>query len=195
MEIQETQLSNEQKIIKTLFKEFNTPYNSRSISKQIGITHAGAFKILKKLEKEEVVKAQTIGKSIIYAINFDNPIANKKIELALVLEAQNYKHWLYEFKKLEDLTEFVMLFGSILNDEKKARDIDLLILSKKENHDKIRKFIKERNEVNSKKIHLLLQTTEDFKKDVRGKNKPIIEIIKTGVVLYGQENIRRELKI
>ena len=74
MEIQKTELTKEQMIIKFLFKDLLVIYNSRSISKVIGITHAGAFKILKRLEKRGIVTAQPIGKAITYKLNFANPI-------------------------------------------------------------------------------------------------------------------------
>lgn len=192
MEIKEN-LSKEQEIITILFKDIYTPYNSRSISKVAGITHAGAFKILKRLEKRGIVKAQTIGKAIIYTLNFDNPITNKEIELSLLLQAHNYKRWLYEFKELEDKVKFAILFGSILIDEKKARDIDLLVVAERDNLDKVREIIKDKNTLTNKKIHLISQLPQDFNKDLQNKNKVMVEIIKRGVVLFGSENIRKSL--
>ena len=61
-----------EKIIRTLFKNFFAEYNSRSLSKAIGITHAGTFKILKKLEKENIVKSRKIGKAVVYSLNMEN---------------------------------------------------------------------------------------------------------------------------
>lgn len=191
MEIQK--ITKEQEIIKVLFKDMQTIYNSRSISKNVKMSHAGAFKILKRLEKRGIVKPQPIGKAITYSLNFESPVAQKEIEMSLVLEAQHYKRWLYEFKALEDKVEFAILFGSILIDEKKARDIDLLVVAEKDNIEKIRSIIKERNEVTSKKIHLIPQLPENFKNDIKNKNKVMMEIIKKGVVLFGHENIRRYL--
>ncbi len=157
------------------------------------MTHAEAFKILRRLQQREIVCARPIGKAITYALNFSSPVTQKEIEMALVLEAQQHTRWLSEFKKLEDKAEFVVLFGSVLKDEKKARDIDLLVVADKKHIDTVRAIIKERNEVAHKKIHLLLQLPEDFKKDIASKHKVMMEIIKTGVVLFGQENIRRYL--
>lgn len=193
MEIVKTPLTKEQKIIKILFKDVLTIYNSRSISKIVGMTHAGAFKIFKRLEQRGIVISRPIGKAITYTLNLNNPIAQKEIEMALVLEAQQHTRWLSEFKKLEDKVQCVIIFGSILVNEKKAKDIDLLVVTNKENVDEVRAIIKERNEVAYKKIHPLLQLPKDFKEDIMSKNKVIIEIIKTGVVLFGQENFRRYL--
>ncbi len=177
----------QQEILKIIFKDFLTPYNSRSISKKIKISHAGAFKILKKLEKEELVKSIRIGRAVIYSINKENPLALKEIEITLIIEAGNYKRWIEEFKSLKDKAEFVMLFGSILKKEEKARDIDLLVVAEKENFKDIKRFISERQNFLNKRIHLILQSLDDFKQDLEKKNKAIVEIIKTGVILFGQD--------
>ena len=193
MEIIKTTLTKEQAIIKTLFKDFLAIYNSRSISKVVDMTHAGAFKILKRLEKRGIVISRPIGKAITYTLNFNNPVTRKEVEMVLVLEAQQHTRWLSEFKKLENNVQCVVLFGSILVDEKKAKDVDLLVVTDKENIEEVQAIIKERNEVAYKKIHLLLQLPQDFKNDIVSKNKVIVEIIKTGVVLFGQENIQKYL--
>jgi predicted nucleotidyltransferase len=187
------ELSKEQEIIKILFKDFLTPYNSRSISKLVGISHAGAFKILKKLEKREIVKSKRIGNTLVYSLNFDNPITNKEIEMVLLLESQNFKRWIEEFKELKDKLTFFILFGSITRNEKEANDIDILVMADKNKLNKIKKIIAKIQGYTNKKIHLLIQTHENFKKDVNEKNKVMLEIIKTGIILYGNENYRKIL--
>jgi predicted nucleotidyltransferase len=180
-------LSKEQEILKILFKDFLVQYNSRSISKLAGISHSGAFKILKKLEKESVVLSKTIGKALIYSINFNNPIAKKEIEMILLLEAQGCRKWHEEFLEIAEKAKFAVLFGSIIKDEKQARDIDLLVVAEKNKFNDIERIIFKKNQILNKKVHLLLQSLDDFNKDTNSRNNAIIEIIKTGVVLFGQE--------
>lgn len=187
-------LTKKQEIIKLLFKNIDNSYNSRNMSKIIGISHPGSFKILKRLEKEEIVKAKQVGRANIYSLNFDNPIACKEIEMALTIESQNYRRWVEEFKELEGKSCFVVLFGSVLKEEKSARDIDILVVADKSNFHKIKKIIKERDKISNKKIHLLLQISEDFKTDIRRHNKVMMDIIKKGVVLFGQDKIRQMLE-
>ena len=183
-------LSKEQEIVKILFKDFLTLYNSRNISKLIGISHAGAFKILKKLERKDMVLPKRIGNSVIYSLNARNPIVCKEVELSLIIEAENFKKWREEFREIENKANFVILFGSVLRNEKEARDVDLLIVAGKKNFKSIEKIIEARKKISNKKIHALIQIPEDFKKDVIQKNKAIIEILKTGIVLFGQDEIR-----
>lgn len=184
-------IAKEQEIVKVLFKDFLAFYNSRSMSKAVGISHAGAFKILKRLEKREIVKPRRIGRAVIYSINFENPVAVKEIEMALVVEAQGYKRWLEEFKSLKDRAKFAILFGSIIKDEKSARDVDILVVAEKKRFSEIKRIISERSRLSNKRIHLILQSPEEFKKDVNNRNKAMIEIIKKGAVLFGQDEIVR----
>jgi len=187
-------LTKEKEIIQRIFKDFQTLYNSRSISKLVGISHAGSFKILKKLEKRGIVISRKIGNASIYSLALANPLARKEIELSLLTDAQNHKRWLEEFKDLEDISDFVVLFGSVIRNESSARDIDILVVAEKNNFNKIKEVIKERNKISNKKIHLILQEPEEFHKDLNNKNKAILEIIKTGIVLSGQDNFVRSIK-
>lgn len=187
-------LTKTQEIIKLLFKDFSAHYNSRSISKVIHISHAGAFKILKKLEERGIVNGQRIGNAVIYSLNKENPVVLKEIELILTIEAQNYLRWSEEFKEIKDKSKFIVLFGSIVREEKSAKDIDLLIVADKIEFSKIKKLIEERQKFLNKRVHPIIQTPEDFEKDLKNKNRITIEIIKTGIILYGQEEFRKRLK-
>lgn len=182
-------ISNERKILLLLFKNPFEFFNSRVLAKKIGISHAGTFKIMKKLEEKQIVTSRTIGRARVYSINKENFVARKEIELALILEAQMNNKWVEEFKDLRNVADSVILFGSVLRNEKEAADVDLLIISEKHNFSVIKKIIDLKNEVLSKKIHPIMQTKEDFNKDFINKNKVVLEIIRTGVILFGQENI------
>ncbi len=184
-------LTKEQEIIKLLFKDQLTFYNSRSISKIIGISHAGAFKILKKLEKRQIVKPLRIGKAVIYSLNKENPVTSREIEMVLTLEAQNHRRWIEEFKYIQDKAKFAVLFGSIIENESSAKDIDLLVVADKNKFNDIRRLIKERGKFLNKRVHLLLQKPEEFKSDLNNKNKVLIGLIKKGIVLFGQEEVRK----
>ncbi len=186
-------LTKEQEIIKLIFKDFLVMYNSRSISKVIEISHAGAFKILKKLEKRNIVESKEIGRAKIYSLNMKNPVTVKEIETILTIEAQKNKIWLEEFKELDKKSKIVILYGSIIKDEKNAKDIDLLIVANKNKFKDIKGIIEERNKFLNKKIHPIIQTLSELKRDINKKNKVLVEIIKTGFVLFGQDELVNSL--
>lgn len=186
-------LSKEQRILSILFKDFLVEYNSRSISSKVEMSHAGAFKILKKLEQKEIVKSRLVGKARIYSLNLENPLTLREIETALTIEALQHKRWIEEFRQLEGDARFALLFGSVLRNEQSARDIDLLVVADKRNYTLVRKIINERNKVSNKPIHLVFQTPHDFRFDLRRRYKVTLEMIRTGVVLIGQDEFRRIL--
>ena len=188
------QLSKEQEIIKILFKEPYESYNSRSISKKIGISHAGAFKILKRLEQKNMVNSKKIGRAYICSLNLKDEIAEKQIEIILTLESRNYKKWTEEFLEMKNEAYFIILFGSIIRNEIEAKDIDLLVVSDKPCLNKIKAAIEKKRNILIKPIHAIHQTSEDFIKGLHSKNKTMLEILKTGIVLYGRENLIKIIK-
>jgi predicted nucleotidyltransferase len=187
-------LSSERKIIILLFKDRSNMHNSRSVSKIIGISHPGSFKIMKKLERRGIVTSRRVGKAVIYSLNMENNLALREIELALTIEAQGHGKWLEELDELKNKVKIGILFGSVIRNEKNAKDIDLYVAAEKSDFPAIQRIIKKKNEILAKKVHLLLQTVDDLKKDLEKGNKAIDEIIKTGIVLFGQENITRVIK-
>ena len=183
-------LTKEQEILLELFRNPFSQESIRGMAKKINFSPAGALKVFRKLQKRDLVISQKIGSSLIYSLNKDNILVNKEVEMILTIESQNYLRWIEEFRKLEEESIFVIIFGSIIKNEKEAKDIDLLVCAEAKNFDNIKKIIKEKDNILSKKVHLIFQTKEDFKKDFIQKNKVTIEIIKTGVILFGQENFR-----
>jgi len=184
-------LTKEQEIIKLLFKDFTTEYNSRNISPKVGLSHSGAFRAFKKLEETEIVTSRQIGKAIIYSLNLNNPVTRREIDSILTIEASNHLRWVDEFRKLEAVVKCAVLFGSILRNEKEARDIDLLVIAEKKYYLEIKRIIEERKKILVKPVHLIFQTPNDFKTDLERRYKTTIEIIKTGIALYGQDEFRK----
>jgi len=168
------------------------PYNSRNLSKVVGISHPGMFKLLRRLKKEKILVSKRIGKAEIYSLNFENEIAIKKAAFALSLEGYSNMRWIEEFRMLEPYSEVTILFGSILRGGE-SKDIDLLVIANKEDFREIKEYIAKKNKVMTKRAHLLLQTEEEFIMDLRKKNKATIEIIK-GRVLFGQDKFVKLLK-
>src|SRR3989339_1414943 len=90
----------ERETVLILFKDYTTVYNANSISKVLNISHVGAQKILKRLLQENLVISKTIGKSIVYKINFQNNFACQLMTFLLADEADHFRMWKEEFKEL-----------------------------------------------------------------------------------------------
>ena len=184
----------EKEIVLRLFKDFTIDYNPSSIAKVIGKTRVGTFKALNSLEKDSIVTGKNMGKARFYKINFKDDYAIKNVETLLMEEAKNYIRWKDELNPLFSLTDIIILFGSIIRNEEKANDVDVLLVFNKKNNDKINRFIKEKNLLLIKKLHPIKQTKEDLRKNIIKRDKVIINAVKTGIVLHGYEKITELIK-
>lgn len=185
--------NNKEKILKLLLKDISKKHSVTTLAKEIGVSRVGTWKILKKLQKEELIilNQKENGKTNIYemTINWANPLIEKTLSLILTKDATNQKRWLWEFNQLEKCANFTILYGSILHSPEKANDIDLLnIVSKKNNFVKINKILLEKQTALAKKVHDINFTPKEFRTELKNQNKAFIHAIKTGIVLYGQEN-------
>lgn len=174
------------RILLILFKD-SSRYNANTLSKQINITRIGTYKALKLLEKQHLLISERLGKAIFYKLNLKDAYVRKTIELLLMEEARNKARWLEEFSSLYPQSELVILFGSIIRAEEKARDIDLLIIPK--NNYKVNQIIEEKNQILVKKIHPLKQTESDLINNLKKEDKIILSAIKEGIVLHGAEKL------
>ena len=184
----------ESEIVLKLFKDFSKNYNANSISKEINISSRGALKILKHLEKEQLVTSKKLGKAVFYKLSLDDLYVRKIVELLLIEESRNKaQRWIEEFKELFDYAEAVIIFGSIIKNPQRASDIDVLLVYERKNHGKISNFISAKNKILFKKIHDLPQTLEDLKENLK-KNPAIIDAIRSGYILKGHDKITEVIK-
>lgn len=184
----------EKDIVLRLFKDFTIPYNPSSIASTIRKSRYGAFKALKDLEADGIVKGRNYGKARFYTIDYDEEYALKNVETLLMEEAKKYRRWHKEYKALASHCDIIILFGSLLQTEKEAKDIDLLLVFEEKNNQKINEIVKEKNEILTKRMHLMKQTPEDIRKNITNHDKPLLDALRTGVVLHGFENYVRLVK-
>ncbi len=178
----------EMNIVLTIVKSPEVIYNANSLSKVIGITPMGALKILKRLETENIVKSKKIGKAVTYRINVGNSYAHRYVSLLLIREAQSanpqVKRWITEVKKINK-AEVIVLFGSVL-EKSDPNDIDILLITDQKRFSGLQKEIEELNEINIKKIHPMYQTYGDIIKNIKKRDKPLLNAIK-GIVVFGED--------
>ncbi|MBI4139577.1 nucleotidyltransferase domain-containing protein [Candidatus Woesearchaeota archaeon] len=186
--------SKEREALLILFKDYSAFYNANSISKILKISHVGAQKLLKRLFESNIVIKRTIGKSIIYKINFDDTYTIQLLIFLLADEANNFKRWKEEFKELFVGNRIVALFGSAVKDYSSARDIDVLIVMDNKNIKEVNSIIEKKGHILPKKIHVIKLTCKDLLENVKNKNEAIINIIKNAVVLCGQNKYVEVLK-
>lgn len=178
---------NERETLLILFKDYTAFYNANSISKVIGISHVGAQKIFKRLLNDGLITSKNIGKSIVYKPNLEDDYSRSLIAFLLAGEATKFKRWKDEFNGLFKEGRIIILFGSALGNYKEAKDIDIMVVAKKEEFKDVNKVMRQRQEILPKKIHSIEITREDLIINIRKRQEPILNMVKKGVVLYGYE--------
>jgi len=185
------------KILKTLLKEITINPTITFLAKEIGMSRVGTWKILKKLEAEKLIILSPIGEGKTSAnsisLNWENPIVEKTLSLALTQDAIKNQRWLSNFAELEDKVDFLLIYGSIIHSPKEANDIDMLGITNK-GFLEIGESIKKIQKTQIKKIHSLNFTPSEFKKELKKQNKAFIDAIRKGIILFGQEKFIKFIK-
>ena len=186
------------KVIWILFKDFSTEHTITSLAKFAKISRVGAWKILKKLEHEGLIELNPLGdgKTSAYMVHlrWENPILAKILVLFLAQEASKYKRWAFDFSDLEDKVEFMVLFGSVLFSFKDANDIDILCVAKEKDIGKLEDIVFNIQKTQNRKIHSISFTKKELKQELKEKNRALIDAVKKGIVLFGQENFVNFMK-
>ena len=180
---------NEKKVLRMLFAAFED-YSINQVARRCGLAPNGALKMLKKFEKGGILKANKVANIKSYSLNFENEKTKSILELVLIPELKGrLKFRLEDLGQLKNTTDACILFGSYADLKKEPNDMDILVMLNKKNF----KAYKEQSTAVFKtipiKVHDILQTEEDFKENLRKKDKTIIEILKTGIILWGYKKI------
>lgn len=178
---------NTSKIILFLLKNVNeVGYNINQISKILKISVGSSFKILKDLEKENIVVHRDISNASHYKLNLNNSETVKLCELLLLTERKKLKDYakIYAEDIMKfDSAELIILFGSILKG-KAFNDVDVLFVTNTVK--RVNDFCLELSKVRSKPIVPFILKKEGLIKEIKNKKESILEIIKKGVVLKGE---------
>ena len=181
-----------EKILKILIKQPFIEHTATSLSLSLGMTRQGLWKTLNNLSKDKMISLKSIANTKKSAVKVDldfrNLLTLKTLSLILTKEALNYEKWRFEFLELEKYSDFLILFGSILNNPKEANDIDILAVLDKKNFKSLNEIKNKMQKTQEKEIHLIDLTKEEFKDELKKQNKAYIDALKKGVILFGQDN-------
>ena len=182
---------NEIRVISFLLRNFTERYSINQLARELGLSPMGARKIAMKLEKARVLRSEAIGNAIYYRPNLDKEIGRKTAELVLAYNDLN-PYARVQAKDLEQLRPHALsavLFGSVLTKAENAGDIDVLLVLKENQLNKMHKVLMEIQSIKSKKISEMLQTREDLVRNIKKRDAPLLDAIRTGQVLWGSEII------
>jgi predicted nucleotidyltransferase len=168
--------------------------NGREVAKNVGLSHVKAHTALKDLTRQGVVAMRSVGNSLVYWLNEEHFLVKEIIRPAFEKEQGAFGYIariiLREIKPPKPLS--IILFGSFAKGSASAdSDIDIVIVYP--NHKNKSLITKELSEA-EKRITLLFGNhlasvpfkVEEFQKKLRGKDKFIGEIVRTGRIIYGK---------
>ena len=188
------------KIIEYLFKNTPDRFNVNQIARNLKISVGSAYKILKSLEKKEILISQKIGNGIYYNLNLESKEAENIVALVLIdgrnsALSKNPHASIYakDLQEANELSKAAILFGSIL-EKKDANDVDVLFIIDKGRAGKIEDFCLKLSKLRPKKVNPLSMTATDFKKNIKKQDKILTDILKKGVIFFGEDEIIKILK-
>lgn len=187
--------NNEKKVLRLLLTAFDRDYSINNIAKECNLAPNGAYKILKKFEKEGILKAKNIANIKSYKINFEDEKAGNILELALIptLESR-LKYRAEDFKDLKQITIACILFGSYADLKKEPHDLDVMFIIDKNKFKEYKEKLAEIKDLLPIKVHDILQTKEDLRNNISSKDKVILEILRNGIIFWGRKTIIKVIK-
>ena len=160
---------NEFSVVSFLVRNFTERLTIRNIAQRLKFSPAGVFNILKKLEKNGIVVGQKFGTGLFYEINFDNKIAEHLAQIVL----------LYSDVKISVDVEKIKQAKAAILDKK-----TLLLVT-----DSITSL-----DISIQNFEIITKTEEEIIDLLRKKDPTIIQFIKNGVVLFGEDKIVEIIK-
>jgi len=194
----ETENNTSNRILSILLKEPLSIHTATSLSKALNITRQGIWKTLNKLAESKLVSLESTNdtktSTTIIKLNWDNPVTEKTLSLFLTKESLKQQRWRVDFSELKEKVHFLVLFGSILSNSRGANDIDLLAAVNKKNFKIVEEITAKAQQTQIKKIHLIDLTINEFNNELKKHNKAYIDLVKKGIILYGQDNFIQFIK-
>ncbi len=175
-----------------ILSEFSSDYSreiyGRALAKKLGMNQKTVSNILKRLEKENILKFSSEGKNKYYFLNKFNPNISEIIRMTELGKKINFleKHKTLKdlFREIEGRTSGIcIVFGSYASGaENKESDIDLFVMGSIKNTSDIEKaFNIKINAISSKKKNI--------------QEEPIFkEIMKNHIILKGVEEFTNYIK-
>jgi len=180
------------KVIRALVKHKDWEFNISEFSKDTKINKGVLSRIVKKLEKENVIRVNRKGKILLFKINKDN-LFIKNIIIPLFEKEQTFfkEHLKNKLIKLkEENVLSVILYGSYASGEANlTSDIDIMVVIKNKTNSLINKSDNLKNELLKEDILLRIDiiNLSEFKKLYKLKEPLLKSIEKNHKVLYGKK--------
>jgi len=193
-------------ILRTMSKDLSRWYYTRELAKLSRVGVGTVSSEFNKLAKEGLVEQKTEGQEKYYKLNLTSPRTRKLCELFEIDKREKlYKEkrrlaWVLEdfTKRVSDFApevQSVILFGSVARGQATPRsDIDILVIAPNSGEERFNELMNAVDrlaaEVSGRhpaKLVPIVMMTKDFEKSIKDKKRFAADILKDGIVLFGQE--------
>lgn len=193
-------------ILKTMSKDLSRWYYTRELAKLSRVGVGTVSSEFNKLAKEGLVEQKTEGQEKYYKLNLTSPRTRKLCELFEIDKREKlYKEkrrlaWVLEdfTKRVSDFApevQSVILFGSVARGQATPRsDIDILVIAPNSGEERFNELMNAVDrlaaEVSGRhpaKLVPIVMMTNDFENSIKDKKRFAADILKDGIVLFGQE--------
>jgi len=184
-------------IIKYLIEKKNEEVNIAKISRELKIDYKNTYLIVKKIEKESLVKLESFGHSTRVKLTQQVHPAIFEAEYKRrqdLLRNKNLAVMLNEFKKrLQSKFYVLLIFGPYAKKtQTKHSDIDLMFIAPNKQEDLFDKEIHHISRLLPLPMHFLVFSEEQFSNMADSKDSNVVkEALKNNVVLNGIEDYYR----
>ena len=183
---------NKIRVLRHLIRHKNWEFNISELSKDTDINKGVLSRLIKDLEKENIIRVNKKGRILLFSINRNNIIIKKTIIPLFEKEANFFEYFVKpKLLKLRGKNVIsIILYGSFSSKNAKlTSDIDLLLVVKNENKNLSDKSNKVKEEF--LKMDILLRadimSLKEFKQLYHQKEPLIRSIEKNHTVLYGKK--------
>ena len=169
-------------------------YNVNQIAKALNVSVSRTHEIIMELKTKKMLKVIDLKNAIYYNLDLSNPDTQDTCKMIIREERRTIgptvRVYSEELKKFEE-SKFTIIFGSIL-EKADFKDVDILFITNKVKA--VNSFCLSLTKIRSKVIHPIIMPKEDFINNIKKKDKVVLEIIKKGLVIKGEDKYVEALK-
>jgi len=187
---------NEKKVLRFLAANPGNDYSINQIAKQCKMSPNGTYKLLKKQEQQGILKAKHIANIISYKLDFSSERTEKVLEFAFMPEINTGKIKAREedLEVLKKITKICILFGSYTTTKAKPKDIDIFFIVEKRNYEQYKIYLQKAKDRIPLQVQDIVQTEKDLYNNLSLKDSVVVNILKSGNVLWGADKIVNIIK-
>jgi len=176
------------KVLRTLWRYREKEFTIRELAKFLGVSHTGIKKVVDELERTNVLRLRTVGRSYAFRLNMNSYAANIvgrtfEMESGVLSELRDV---IREKLKSRFVTS-AALYGSVVEGKETSRsDIDLLIVTNQ--REKVEEIVAELQNDVSERFGNSISAYYVSEEDLRRKRKepPIKQALQNHMLICGK---------